>query len=65
MKFKFDQKYTLVEIEQLAGTKLNYHKASKRYCVVDINGDFTQYDFGGNPDCLFLLFVDGKPKRNY
>ena len=62
-KFKFGQKYTLAEIEQLAGKKPNYHNASELYCVVDISGDFTQYDFSGDTGCLRLVFIDGKPEK--
>ncbi len=60
MKFKPDKKYTLAEIEKMAGQKSTYNEHHDMYSVVDVNGDHTQYNFSGEPDSLKLALVDGE-----
>ncbi len=60
MKFKSDKTYTLAEIERLAGQKSTYNEHHNLYGVVDVAGDFAQYDFSGKPDCLTLVQYQGE-----
>ena len=56
--FQIGITYTLEQIEELAGRKAT-RSWSDEYCV--IGPDWSQYDFMGMPENLFLVRVDGEP----
>jgi len=62
-RFTLHRKYTLAEIEHQAGAKTTFNEYHQLYSVVDMAGDFSQYDFAGKPDSLELVFVDGDLPR--
>ncbi len=64
LAFSTTKTYTLAEIEDIAGKPATYSEVCETYSVVDVNGDFSQYDFTGEPSILTLICVDGEPVHN-
>ncbi len=62
MNISFDPRksYTLEEIEIMFSCKPTHDRINKIYSVIDLDGDFSQYDFIGEPNQLRLNAIDGE-----
>lgn len=59
MIFETEKGYTLAEIERDAGVKA-MRWPYEWFSVIDVEGNWAQYDFVGSSEKMYLVLVDGE-----